>query len=371
MGRCSLDDSIVDLLPNLPPEWRDVRLRHLLHQTAGVPEFLFHPKFVALEREPSSTADALRALIAQQPLRFPPGSRWSYSNSNYTLLAAVIEKISGTQYEQFLDEQFFAPLGLRSIHHCTPQPVAFNHAHGYVLRDEKIQRAPIENLNLARGDGGLCATAEDLARWTNALASSRVVTRVSYQRMVSSMPVRQGYTPPYGFALSLLELDEQHPKVSHHGAMAGFSGMLASYPNQNLVVAVLTNRGGLWADAIEEGVARRVLNLPDPHRRDITVARTDQARYVGSFDTGAFTARISIPEGSGRLWLYAPRPGPTAPLLFQGTHRFVSANDPEAVGVTFECFESTCNRIRFRMAGMIWYGERVSNTSGGNAQLKP
>lgn len=362
MGRCSLDDSIVDVLPGLSPTWRDVRLRHLLHQTSGVPEFLFHPKFAEMDRNPSSSADELRALIVQQPLRFQPGSRWSYSNSNYTLLAAVIERISGKPYEQFLDEHFFVPLGLRTIHHCSSEPTATNHARGYVVRDKKVRRAPTENLNLARGDGGLCASAEDLARWANALASGRVVTPASYRQMITSTAVRSEDTPAYGFALSLLELNAEHPKVSHHGAMLGFTGMLARYPNQETVVAVLTNRGGLWADGIEEAIARQVFGLPALRPQDMVVPKAERARYVGNYDLGAFSVRITS-EPDGRLWLHAPRPAPTAPLLFQGEHRFVSANDPDAINVTFECSTHGCNRIRFRMAGMIWYGERLVKSS--------
>jgi D-alanyl-D-alanine carboxypeptidase len=358
MGRCSLDDSIVDLLPGLSPDWRDVRLRHLLHQTSGVPDFLFHPKFAEMDREPSSSADELRALIVQQPLQFQPGTRWAYSNSNYTLLAALIEKLGGKPYEQFLQEQFFARLGLRSIHECLPQHQAANEARGYIVRDKKVRRAPLENLNLARGDGSLCGSAEDLAQWANALANGKVVTPASYEQMSTAAPVRNGYTPPYGFAVSLLALSSQHPKVSHHGAMFGFTGMLSHYPKQDTTVALLTNRGGLWADGIEEAIARKVFGLPDVRPRDVATSKAERRRYAGNYDVGPFTAQISA-EADGRLWLRTPRPGPTAALLFQGAHRFVSASDPEAIGVTFECSKSTCNRIRFRMAGMTWYGDRI------------
>ena len=162
----------------------------------------------------------------------------------------------------------------------------------------------------------------------------------------------------YGFALSLLELSSEHQKVSHHGAMLGFTGMLSRYPKQDTIVAVLTNRGGLWADGMEEAIARKVFGLPNPRSHNVVVSKAEQARYVGNYDVGSLSVRITA-EPDGRLWLRTPRPGPTAPLLFHGENRFVSTDDPDAISVTFECSTLTCNRIRFRMAGMIWYGERI------------
>lgn len=129
-GLLSLQDRVIDALPDLPDDWSAVRLSHLLHQTSGVPEFLFLPEFGALNADLDRPASELRALIARQPLQLAPGERWSYSNSNYALLAALIEKISGMPYERFLEQEFFQPLGLASIHHCTPHPTAAHHARG-------------------------------------------------------------------------------------------------------------------------------------------------------------------------------------------------------------------------------------------------
>lgn len=353
-GKLSLDDRVTDLLPDLREDWREVRLRHLLHQTSGIPEFLFLPEFAAQSSDVDRPASELRALIARQPLQLAPGERWSYSNSNYTLLAAIVERIEGMPYERFLEREFFQPLGLSSLHHCSPSPSGPRDARGYGLRDGKVVPAPAENMNWARGDGGLCGNAPDLAKWARALATGRVVEARSYRRMATSEPVADGTVPDYGLALSLVDLDGR-PKVAHHGAMTGFMGMLAHYPEDDLVIAVLTNRGGLNTDAIEKAIAREVLGLPKPDVRGLPLEAGELKRYQGTYDLGAFPVRIV--ERDGRLWIEAPPPAPTAPLLYRGEERFLSEIDPDSVELVFE---PRSGRLTLSMAGMHWYGRRTN-----------
>ena len=350
-GKLSLDDRITDLLPDLPSGWREVRLRHLLQQTSGVPEFLFLPEFAEGSSDLDRPAAELRSIIARQPLQFSPEERWSYSNSNYTLLAALIERITEMPYDRFLQQEIFRPLGLESIHHCSPSPSEPHHARGYGLREGSIVAAPAENMNWARGDGGLCANAGDLALWARALATGKAVEPRSYQRMITPDPVRDGAVPAYGFGLSRVELDGQQ-KVAHHGAMSGFTGMLAFYPDEDLAIAVLANRGGIWADGIEKAIARAVLGLAEPEIRTLALEAGEADRFKGEYDLGAFQVRIA--ERDSRLWIETPPPAPTSPLLYQGDGRFVAETDPDAIQLAFQG-----ERLVFSMAGMHWYGIRT------------
>lgn len=352
-GRLALDDRVTDLLPELRADWREVRLRHLLHQTSGIPDFLFLLEFGAQSADLHRPVTELLALIARQPLQFAPGERWSYSNSNYTLLAAIIERITNQPYERFLEEELFRPLGLASMHHCAPSPTAPHHARGYVLRDGAVTAAPPENMSWARGDGGLCASAEDLARWARALGRGEAVAPTSYRQMTASEAVRDGTVPAYGFGLSLLDLAGR-PKVAHHGAMTGFTGMLARYPDDDLVVAVLANRGGLWADAIEKAAARPLLGLPAPAARALPLAAAELADYEGTYDLGAFEVRV-VRRGDD-LWMETPPPAPSSRLLFQGEGRFAAKSEPDAVALAFEPAGRGGRRLVLTMAGMAWYG---------------
>lgn len=353
-GALSLDDPVTERVPGVPPEWGAVRLRHLLHQTSGVQDFLFLPEFGEQSGDVERPTSELLDMISRQPLQFVPGERWSYSNSNYTLLAAAIEHAAGKPYDEFLRDEFFRPLALSSIHHCRPHPSGPVEARGYGFRGGAVVPAPPENMNWARGDGGLCATVEDLARWAEALAAGRVVSARSYARMTASERTTDGVLPSYGFGLSLVPLDGARAKVAHHGAMTGFTGMVARYPEDALVVAVLTNRGGLWIDPLEKAVARAVLGLPAPRPREAALDARERRRFAGVYDMGPFDVRVV--EREGRLWMEAPPPVPSGPLLYQGEGTFVSQAEPDGIGLRFGHRDGPAGRLVLSFAGMHWYG---------------
>jgi CubicO group peptidase (beta-lactamase class C family) len=221
--------------------------------------------------------------------------------------------------------------------------------------------APPENMNWIRGDGGLCASAEDLARWARALVTERAVARESYRRMTRPERLGDGITPDYGFALSLVPLDGKHRRVSHGGRMAGFTGALAYYPDHDVAIAILANRSGLWIEALEQSIARAVLGLSRPVIRDAALGTQERQRYLGTFDVGIHGMLVRIAERDGQLWLEWPPPGPTSRLRYQGGGEFVADLEPDAIRVRFERSErpATPRRATILMAGMHWYGRRV------------
>lgn len=160
-GRFALADPVAKHVPEYWPHGNAATLEHLLRHTSGVREFFSVPAAAKLIEDPRGTMDEVMAIVAREPLVFPTGSRWSYSNSGYHLAARAIEKATGQPYERYLDAAFFSPLALRSLHHCKAAPVLPNEATGYVRRRGAIVVAPWENMNTARGDGGLCGNAVD------------------------------------------------------------------------------------------------------------------------------------------------------------------------------------------------------------------
>ena len=360
-GRVRLDDPLSRHLPPYRPYGDSVRVRHLLNQTSGIREEFTLPRYGELITDTTRPNAELMALIEREPLDFAPGSRWSYSNSNYALLASLIERATGKPYERFLADEFFAPLGLTSLHHCSPLPTADHHARGYTLDSDRVVPAPPENMNWIRGDGGLCASAEDLARWARALATGRAVARESYRRMTRPERLGDGITPDYGFALSLVPLDGKHRRVSHGGRMAGFTGALAYYPDHDVAIAILANRSGLWIEALEQSIARAVLGLSRPVIRDVALGTQERQRYLGTFDVGIHGMLVRIAERDGQLWLEWPPPGPTSRLRYKGGGEFVADLEPDAIRVRFERSErpATPRRATILMAGMHWYGRRV------------
>jgi len=303
----------------------------------------------------SGSADALIPLLRGAPVDFRPGSRWSYSNANYMLLALIVERLAEVPYERALAEELFVPLDLSSLRHCTPLPQGRDEARGHVLRDGRVTNAAAENMNWIRGDGGLCGSALDVARWSRLLATEQVVSARSYELMSAPAQLDDGSRVDYGFGLSLVSLDGRR-KIAHNGAMLGFSASAAYYPDDDLTVVVLTNRGDVRTESIERAVARRLLRLPGPDLRGRDLSAQARRSYVGSYDIGVFPVRVV--ERDQQLWLEAPPPGPTTPLRYLGDGAFAGDRDPDAVRVTFDHVDGRAARLRLYMGGMHWYGQR-------------
>ena len=115
-GKLSLDASLAEYVPGLPGWSRTVTITELIHQTSGIPDYvglLYEAGYQDGDR--TTNADALKALAQVRDLEFEPGTRWNYSNSNYLLLGAVVEAVSGESLADFLSAEVFTPLGLDMV----------------------------------------------------------------------------------------------------------------------------------------------------------------------------------------------------------------------------------------------------------------
>lgn len=328
-GRLGLADPVASHVPEYWPHGNSATLEHLLRHTSGVREFWSIPAAAKLIEDPRGTMDDVMAIVAREPLVFATGSRWSYSNSGYHLAARAIEKSTGQPYEAFLGAAFFEPLGLPSLHHCKTAPVPPREATGYVRRRGTTVVAPWENMNTARGDGGLCGNAVDLARWTRQLARGEALSAAAFAQMTRPTITTEGGSAPYGMGLGLLPLDGR-PRVSHGGLIGGFSASTAWYPNDDLAIAVVTNLAFVPAAAIERDIARAMLSLPAPRWRDLPVPADMRARLVGRWEIGIPGFVIEVAEAKGRLRVRMPLPGWSGELRYQGDGRFVSRAAPDA-----------------------------------------
>ena len=357
-GKVGLDDPLTKYLPDYPVRGNRVLVRHLLHQTSGIREFFTVKGFDEMESGPPErySRQDLIDLFKKEPFVYAPGERWAYSNSNYTLLGVVIERASGLSYEECLQETFFRPLGMAATHSCGTRAPGGSFAKGYLPGDDEFAPAPPVNMNTAVGDGGLCSSVLDLVTWTRALTTGRAVSRSSYERMITPDHVRRGYVPDYGYGLSLVPLDGRR-RVGHNGDITGFMSALAHYPDDDLTVAVLTNRARHWPEVIERKIARAALGLPTPAVKDLPLGREGRAAYVGTYDFGVYP--LYVKEEGGRLRFEMGLGRPTYTLAYQGDHAFVAKEDPDAIRLAFSLKSGRADKLLLRMASMHWYAVRA------------
>jgi CubicO group peptidase (beta-lactamase class C family) len=241
-GKLSVRDSVCMYVADCPTDWQPITLHHLLTHTSGIPDYINSPEFPPLIGTPA-TPEQLLARFKDEPLLFAPGTRWSYSNSGYTLLGYIIERVSGESYAQFLQENIFGPLGMANTGYDsnTLQPPA--HATGYLSPGVEPVYLDMSEFYAA---GALSSTVEDLYRWDRALLTHQLVS----QQTMDAMFTAYVPCPAGGCALSsdvgygygwFVAKESGHRLVYHWGRIDGFRSSNGFYPDDGVIVVLLSN----------------------------------------------------------------------------------------------------------------------------------
>ena len=257
-GALSLDDDIRSHLPELPDYGHPISIRHLLHHTSGVRDYL---NLMALGgREfyaPISHLDIVELMARQHALNSMPGERYSYSNTGYMLLATIVDRVSGRTYGTFARERIFDPLGMtRSFLHEDAERIVPDRATGYAPDGNDGYRMVHNNSFATAGDGQLYTTVGDLLRWSHAFTSDQVAGAELRSLMLTPGALADGEPTSYGAGLALSEY-RGLTRNGHGGSTWGFRAQLVRLPDQDLAVAVLCNR----EDVSPGRLANSVLDL--------------------------------------------------------------------------------------------------------------
>ncbi|MEA1648861.1 serine hydrolase domain-containing protein [Nitrospirillum sp. BR 11164] len=248
-GKLRVDRPLADYLPDAPHA-AEVTLRQLLSHTSGLHEYLDGPGIDELATRPIAYPDLI-ARVATLPLDFPPGSRWSYSNTGYLLLGKVIEAVSGETYRAYLQHHVFDPLGLGEMRTTAEEPYLPNMAVGHHHVDGRLERAGIIGPDWAGPAGFLVMRLRDLAVWDTALRGGKVISPDSYRQMTTPFITSQNGSADYGFGLFVGAVYGQ-PRIGHTGGSLGFTTADEYFPKQDVRIVALTNLGD---DSPEAGEA--------------------------------------------------------------------------------------------------------------------
>ncbi len=265
-GRVSLDDPLSKYVPELTRAG-PVTLRMLLTHTSGLHDYTHTEPFAAEQFKHPTTEEMVGFITSMQPLTdFPPGTKWAYSNTNYFVLGAVVERVSGQSLSQFLASNVTSPAGIQNTAIDDERDVVLHRASGYspiAASHGRYKNAPYFSMAVAGGAGGLRSTALDLAKWHQALFSGHIVTLQSLNSMTSpaklidgTVPVREDAPitlgpPNYGFGLELGSLDGEQA-TGHGGSVPGFTAYLVTFPKLQTTIAIMTNGDPNWAEGFRD-----------------------------------------------------------------------------------------------------------------------
>lgn len=277
-GKLHADDPICKHLSDCPQAWQPITIKNLLTHTAGIPNYTEFPDF-SKTAAAEATAGELIGRFRDKPLQFALGEKFAYSNSGYYLLGTIIERTSGKPYADFLQENIFAPLGMKQSGYDDPVRIIKNRAAGYArTSDGLINAAPI-SMSTAYAAGALYSTVEDLLLWDQALYTDKLVSRKSLDEAFT--PFKSNYG--YGWSIGK-RFDRQ--VIGHGGGIFGFSTYIARYPADRVTVIVLSNVEGAPSGEIANSLAAIVFGTPyeiPAERKEIQVAAKTLEKYVGQY----------------------------------------------------------------------------------------
>ena len=245
-GKLSLDDSVTKYFPEAQATWKPILIRNLLSHTSGLSEYESNdrtgpngPFYLRLD----FTEDQLIQKIEAMPIEWAPGEKWGYRNTNYVILGILIHRITGKPYAEFLHERIFGPLGMTSTRLISDRDIIPNRTSGYELHDSELknQEWVLPTFN-STADGALYFNVFDLAKWDEALYTTRLLRQSSLDRIWTVYPLNDGKPNPgdYGFGWAIDQF-RGHKRISHGGAWQGFTCNITRYPDDALTVTVLTN----------------------------------------------------------------------------------------------------------------------------------
>jgi CubicO group peptidase (beta-lactamase class C family) len=335
-GKLSLDDEARKHVPELPDFGPMITIRHLVHHTSGLRDQWDLLTFAGwrYSRDLITDQDVLSLLSRQADLNFPPGDRHLYSNSGYTLLAAIVSRASGKTFRQFTTERIFAPLGMTKTHFRDSfTEIVKNQAYGYAPAGPGNFRLSVTNFDTA-GATSLLTTVEDLAKW-HANFDRKTV---GGDRLISGMLERgvlnKGEKLDYAFGISHGTY-RGLTTIGHGGSDAGYRSMFLRFPDQRFGVATLCNLATAnpvllsqrVADIYLAGALKPVASPASPDDRpEVPLPAEQLSRLAGLYWSLADVGAVRFTVDGGQLQV---RDGTGAQRLKSlGSGRFIRVSGP-------------------------------------------
>lgn len=364
-GRVNLNDDLSKYVSQFPLHGKKVSIHQLLNHTSGIHSYTSSPEWAKTWND-KLTPDAVVKFVAADTFDFAPGTSYRYNNTGYVLLGMVIEKASGQTYANYLDAQFFKPLGLRSTSYCPSKTTSPTFALGYSKGPNGTTRAQFLDLSHPFSAGALCSTVGDFAKWQRALDGGKVVSAASYARMSTADTLNNGSKINYGFGL-VPGVFNGHKTVSHTGGIPGFATAATYVPDDRLSIVVFTNYDGASPQTlllnllrVAYGVAPQAASPPTESPATAPLSAADHDAIVGNYTLqlpGGQSLPIKFYVDGAKLMAQA-QGQPANEMHYLGNYAFGVAFDP-ALRFTFTLVAGKATKVTLVQSGVSIAGPRV------------
>lgn len=268
-GKLRYEGRLTDIFPDFPQYGKSITIRNLLNHTSGLLDYEDLMAKPAAGTPPENIpqikdAGVLELLKQQKTTKFPPGTRWDYSNSGYAVLAMVVEKVSGQPFGDFLHDRIFAPLDMKqTVAYEKGKNTVAHRAYGHTHDSPAWREMDQSPTSAVLGDGGVYSSLDDLARWDRALAHYTLLSEAEMEPAVIPVKVADGSVQEpdgspaaYGFGW-FLNPYKNRSRMWHYGETVGFRTTIQRLVEDKLTIIVLCNRD----DVVPANLALKVADL--------------------------------------------------------------------------------------------------------------
>ena len=248
-GRIGLDDPVSKYLTGIPWKSGVPLIRHLLGHTSGIHDYLDRPDNMQWVRKEYTVQEVIDSFKDRDP-DFPPGERNVYSNSNYILLGAILEKVTGRSYADAVRDLILGPLGMENTFYDEELSIIPGRAAGYEPfrnKDDsqdwsKFRNVRYYTLSCLQASGGYLSTIEDLYRFYRGLAGGKLISRDLFKRSLEPVRLNNGRTA--GTSLSGWQIDRIDSRTAYMkgGALPGVCAWFLLMAEEDLCIILLSNR---------------------------------------------------------------------------------------------------------------------------------
>jgi D-alanyl-D-alanine carboxypeptidase len=248
-GKLNVEDPVSKYYPEAPASWKGMTIHHLLTHTSGLPENEWGDFYKGMCTT-YSRAEQVKT-FRDRPLGFSPGSAWKYRNTEYYLLAYIIEKLSGESYAAYLVHHIFEPLKMSHSGFATMSAVVPQMSEGYSREGGSLVRREYFDRSMETGAGGIYTTSEDMLRWNKGLDSPGILSAHALELMFTAHP-------PGNYGYGWFVESSPRRKIYHEGGDPGFAAFEVRYPEQRVVIIVLANEDDSPVRDIADALAKHL-----------------------------------------------------------------------------------------------------------------
>lgn len=237
-GLVDLKTDIRHYVPEFPDKGQVITVEQVLNHTSGIRHYK-GDEFASTKRY-DSVLESLR-IFQGDPLMHPPGQSYTYTTYGYTVLARIVENVSGRTFPGFLRDEVFVPAGMHSSKLDDATAIIPNRAKGYREGpDKKAINASFADTSYKWAGGGMLSTAPDMARFGISLLNGTLLSRDSVARMWTTGSLPDGRLTRYGLGFHVNQLEGRR-MISHTGSQQGTQTAMLIFPEEQVVIVVLTN----------------------------------------------------------------------------------------------------------------------------------